>query len=126
MDVPQFRRVLDFFGFSWKGYRRVQVGKYGVNFYALDQIAVPSVVPSEPDQIILINEIGKMECLSPFSRETLVKTLDSPNPVNGSIALRGTPFIEALKNRTDVLLVGVDEENRDSLVGILWEEISSA
>ena len=123
MDDPQFRRVLDFFGFSWKGCRRVQAGKYGVNLDALDQIAVPSVVPSEPDQIILINEIGKMECLSPFFRETLVKPLDSPNPVNGSIALRGTPFIEALKNRTDVFLGGVDEKNRDSLVQFLVERI---
>ncbi len=123
MDDPQFRRVLDFFGFSWKGCRRVQAGKYGVNLDALDQIAVPSVVPSEPDQIILINEIGKMECLSPFFRETLGKTLDSPNPVNGSIALMGTPFIEALKGRTNVLLVEVDEKNRDSLVQFLMEKI---
>ena len=79
MDDPQFRRVLDFFGFSWKDYRRVRVGKYGVHLDALDQIAVPSVVPSEPDQIILIDVNGKMECLSPFFRETLVKPLDSPN-----------------------------------------------
>jgi chemotaxis protein methyltransferase CheR len=26
MDDSQFRRVLDFFGLSWKGYRRVRKG----------------------------------------------------------------------------------------------------
>ena len=104
---------------------RIRVGKYGVNLDALDQIAVPSMVPSEPGQIIIIDEIGKMECFSPLFRETLVKTFDSPNLVVGSIALKGTPFIEALKDRTDVFLVGVDEKNRDSLAGILLGRISS-
>jgi nucleoside-triphosphatase THEP1 len=104
---------------------KIRVGKYGVNLDSLDRIAVPSMIPSEPVQIVIIDEIGKMECFSPLFRETLAKTLDSPNPVIGSIALRGTPFIEALKERKDVLLVGVDKKNRDSLVPALLGKISS-
>jgi nucleoside-triphosphatase len=101
------------------------VGKYGINLGVLDRIAVPSMIPAGPDQIVIIDEIGKMECFSPLFRETLVRALDSLNPVIASFALKGTPFIEALKDRTDVFLVGVDEENRDSLVGILLGKISS-
>jgi nucleoside-triphosphatase len=97
----------------------------GVNLDALHRIAVPSMISAGPDQIVIIDEIGKMECLSPPFRKTLVKTLDSPHPVIGSIALKGTPFIEALKKRADVLLVGVDEKNRDSLAPSQWEKISS-
>ena len=103
----------------------LKVGKYGVRVEELDRVAVASMVPARSDQIVIIDEIGKMECLSVLFRDTLVKTLDSPNTVIGSIALKGNPFIEALKKRTDVLLVNVDEKNRDSLVPFLLGQIPS-
>jgi len=73
---------------------------------------------------VVIDEIGKMECFSPLFRETLLKVLDSENPVIGSIALKGTVFIEKIKQRRDVLLVTVSEKNRDSLVADLRKQIS--
>ena len=54
----------------------------------------------------------------------MVKSLDSPNLVIGSIALKGSPFIEAIKKRPDVRLVMVDENSRDSLVESLAGQIS--
>jgi nucleoside-triphosphatase len=92
-----------------------RVGKYGVNIDELDRIAVPAMTPSVADQIVIIDEIGKMECFSPLFRETLIQTLDSANPVIGSIAQKGTPFIEKIKERKDVRLVTVSEKSRDSL-----------
>jgi nucleoside-triphosphatase len=102
---------------------RVRVGKYGVNIDELDRIAVPAVIPSKPEEIVIIDEIGKMECYSPLFRETLVKTLDSENTVIGSIALKGGPFIQKIKDRKDVLLVTVSEKNRDSLAAYILEQI---
>jgi len=96
-----------------------RVGKYGVNIDELDRIAVPSIAPGAADQIVIIDEIGKMECFSAFFRETLIQTLDSANPVIGSIAQKGTPFIEKIKERGDVLLVTISEKNRDSLAAEL-------
>ena len=101
-----------------------KVGKYGVNLDQLDQIAVPSVIPSASDQIVIIDEIGRMECLSPLFRETLIKTLDSPNPVIGTITLKGGTFIQRIKEREDVLLVTVTEKNRGSLAIALLRQIS--
>ena len=46
---------------------RCRVGKYGVNLDDIDRIAVPSIIPMKPDEIVLIDEIGKMECLSPLA-----------------------------------------------------------
>jgi nucleoside-triphosphatase len=103
-----------------------RVGKYGVNIDELDRIAVPSMIPSRADQIVIIDEIGKMECFSPLFRETLIKTLDSANPVIGSIAQRGNPFIEKIKVRKDILLVTVSEKNRDSLPADLLEQIRTS
>jgi nucleoside-triphosphatase THEP1 len=100
-----------------------RVGKYGVNVGDLARIAVPSMIPSGAEQIVLIDEIGKMECLSPIFREALEKVLDSENLVIGSIAQKGDAFIEKIKERKDVLLVIVSEKNRDSLVLFLLEQI---
>jgi nucleoside-triphosphatase len=94
---------------------RFRVGKYGVNLADIDRVAVPSMRPAGPDVIVVIDEIGKMECLSPLFREALITVLDSENPVVGSIALKGTPFIERVKSRKDVSLIEVTEKNRDDL-----------
>jgi len=102
---------------------RFRVGKYGVNMDDLDQIAVPSMVASRRDEIVVIDEIGKMECCSPLFRETLMKILDSPNQVIGSIAQKGSPFIDTIKERKDVLLVPASEKNRDSLSASLLAAI---
>ncbi len=101
-----------------------RVGKYGVNVDEVDRIAVPAMIPSKPDEIVIIDEIGKMECFSPLFRETLIKTLDSTNSVVGSIAQKGSPFVEKIRERKDVLLVTVSEKNRDSLPAFLLERIS--
>jgi nucleoside-triphosphatase THEP1 len=97
----------------------VRVGKYGVNLDDLDRVAVPAMIPSRPGQIVVIDEIGKMECFSSLFTETLVRTLDSPHMVLGSIALKGGPFIQQIKSRPDVQLVFVSEQNRDALAASL-------
>ncbi len=103
---------------------KIRVGKYGVNLDSLNQIAVPSMIASMPDQIVILDEIGKMECYSRLFRDTLIRVLDSPSRVIGSIVLKGIPFIETIKKRPDVLLVKVTEENRDSLADSLSRQIS--
>jgi nucleoside-triphosphatase len=97
----------------------IHVGKYGVNIGDIDHIAVPSMIPAHPDEIVVIDEIGKMECCSPLFRRTLLDTLNSPHRVIGTIAQKGDVFIHEIKERADILLVPVSESNRDSLVGFL-------
>ncbi len=98
---------------------RIRVGKYGVNLVDIDQVAVPAMTATTAGEWVVIDEIGKMECYSPLFRETLIHALDSDNPVIGSIALKGTPFIEGIKRRDDVKLVRVTEQNRDRLADTL-------
>jgi nucleoside-triphosphatase len=95
------------------------VGKYGVNLQDIDKIAVPAMIPESENLLIVVDEIGKMECFSTIFRQTLTKALDSANPVIGSIALKGDAFISAIKKRPDTRLIPVSERNRD----ILAEEI---
>jgi nucleoside-triphosphatase len=102
---------------------RHKVGKYGVNIDDIDHIAVPSMIPTMPDEIVVIDEIGKMECLSPLFRQTLMKVLDSEHGVVGSIAQKGDRFIQKIKERDDVALMNVSEKNRDRLANSLFLEL---
>jgi nucleoside-triphosphatase THEP1 len=93
---------------------KFRVGKYGVNLQDLDQIAVPSMQPSRPAEIIVIDEIGKMELCSALFKQKLVQVLDSEHQVIGSIALKGDRFIQGIKAREDVLLIPISEATRES------------
>ena len=93
-----------------------RVGKYGVNIDDIDRIAVPSMTPDNEDQMVVIDEIGKMECFSVPFKEALVQVLESKNPVLGSIALKGDRFIEKIKKRKDVHLIRITEKDRDIYV----------
>jgi nucleoside-triphosphatase len=100
-----------------------RVGKYGVNLEDLDQIAVPSMIPSAPDQIVVIDEIGKMECFSRLFKETLTKVLSSDNLVIGSVAIKGDRFIQSIKKRDDVTLVSITEKTRDAALQLFFEKL---
>ena len=102
---------------------RFRVGPYGVNLEDLDQIAVPSMIPNEPEEIVIIDEIGRMECFSPLFKKTLIKVLNSNNQVIGSIAKKGDNFIRNIKKRNDVLLISISESTRDSALGLLLERM---
>lgn len=102
---------------------RSRVGKYGVNLDDIDHIAVPGMMPTKPHEIVIIDEIGKMECLSPLFRQTLMTILDSEHSVIGSIAQKGDRFIQKIKERDDVALIHVSEKNRDSLANALFLEL---
>jgi len=93
-----------------------RVGKYGVNLADIDRIAVPSMTPESKDDLIVVDEIGKMECFSALFKKTLAGVLDSNHRVIGSIALKGDRFVRKIKARPDVLLISVTPENRDELV----------
>lgn len=97
---------------------RLRVGRYGVNIEDIDRIAVPSMMPDQPDVLVVIDEIGKMECFSGLFKKTLISILDSEHRVLGSITMKGDRFIRQVKARDDVLLVTVTPKNRDKLVSM--------
>ena len=99
-----------------------RVGRYGVNLDAVNRLVVPSMIPETPKHVIVVDEIGKMECFSKLFRDAVVRALDAENLVIGSVAMKGEPFIQSVKARSDVRLVQVTEKNRDTLASLLLEE----
>jgi nucleoside-triphosphatase len=92
-----------------------RVGRYGVDLQQIDRLAPPAMIPQSPQEIVVVDEIGKMKCLSRLFRKTLLQVLDGPNIVLGSISLKGDAFISAVKHRPDVRLMQVSPMNRETL-----------
>jgi len=99
------------------------IRRYGVSIENIETIAAPSIAPRDRD-IIILDEIGKMECFSDVFRKAALNALDSPNIVIGTITLGGDDFITCIKSRGDIEIHEVTEENRDSLPAFILEHVS--
>jgi nucleoside-triphosphatase len=102
----------------------LRVSSYGVELEAFEREIIPAIDPALTDApLLVIDEIGLMECYSAPFRETVLRALNADRVVLGTIALRGNGFVARIKGREDVELVEVTVRNRDGLVGELAERV---
>jgi nucleoside-triphosphatase len=103
---------------------RYKVGSYGVGVYTLNRIGVKEIQACLLEKkFIVIDEIGKMELLSPQFQETVEKALNADNPVLGTITLARHPFAQKVKTRDDVKIFEVTKENGDEVLKALIKEL---
>ena len=95
---------------------RYRVGKYGVDLEAFEEFIGSIPFFNSNTQMIVIDEIGKMECFSAKFTKLLNDIFDSNTPVIATIALKGSGWIESIKRRPDVELFGLTRENQDLLL----------
>ncbi|MBN2531901.1 MAG: hypothetical protein JXB88_03360 [Spirochaetales bacterium] len=88
----------------------------------IETIAVPSITP-EQGKIIILDEIGKMECFSERFIQAAKFVLDSDSVVIGTITLGGTGFIREVKQRDDIEILEVTPENRDRLPDVITGKV---
>ncbi len=93
-----------------------RVGKYGVDLEGFEQFLGTLQLLDPSSRLIIIDEIGKMECLSAKFRDLVTSLLDADAPVIATIALKGGGFIDEVKRRPGILLYGLTERNRDALL----------
>jgi nucleoside-triphosphatase len=91
-----------------------RVGKYGVDVAAMDAVA-DSLAPAVEADVVLVDEIGKMECLSSRFVRAMRARLEAAAPVVATVAQRGGGFIAEVKDRADAELWHVTRATRDDL-----------
>jgi nucleoside-triphosphatase len=96
-----------------------RVGRYGVDVHGFEAFLEGLALESPEAGFAAIDEIGKMECLSPKFVRLAERVLDSGKPLLATVAAKGTGFIAEVKARSDVELVSVTEQNRDGLAAEL-------
>lgn len=95
--------------------KRYRVGRYGVNVAAIDAIAGAALSAALPVDLYLIDEVGKMECMSEVFVHALRALLNEPTTVIGTISQAGGGLVAELKQRPGSTLWEVTRENRDGL-----------
>ena len=93
-----------------------RVGKYGVDIQGFDEFLGVIEFFDPSTDLIVIDEIGKMESLSVKFNSLLIRILDSETPVIATIGLKGAGIIEQIKQRPDIRLFEITRDNRDRLV----------
>ena len=92
-----------------------RVGKYGVDVDTLETVARSALAIRARIAVYLIDEIGKMECLSPAFVEAIRALLDAGVPLVATVGQRGGGFIAEVKHRRDVTLWEVTRANRATM-----------
>ena len=100
---------------------QLRVGRYGVDVAAFENLVLPEV--GRPCDVMLIDEIGKMECLSARFVKAVQELLDGATSVVVTVAAKGSGFIAEVKARTDVELLEVTRSSRDDLPQSLAERL---
>jgi len=102
-----------------------RVGRYRVDVKGFEDFldSIPFLDPST--HLIIIDEIGKMECFSEKFKTLLKKVFDSETLVIATIALKGSGLIAEIKERQDVELLELTHHNREALLLEILKETRS-
>jgi nucleoside-triphosphatase len=103
---------------------RYRVGRYKVNVTGFEDFLDGISFFDPSSHMVMVDEIGKMECLSTKFDRIMKEVLDSEKWVIATIALEGSGLITQVKKRQDVKLFEITQSNRDVLFSEILKEIN--
>ena len=98
-----------------------RVGRYGVDKDGFDEFLATLDLLNPDVELIVIDEIGKMELFSNRFRSLVCNALNSDKQVLASIPIKGNEFIREIKQRIEIHLFEVTHGNRDHLPDAIVE-----
>ena len=102
-----------------------RVGRYGVDLAGFEKFLETVDLRQSPSQVVILDEIGKMECLSRKFIQEVEALLDSSKMMIATVALKSGGFPAKVKSRPDCQVVTVSLHNRSTLPRILFPRIST-
>jgi len=103
-----------------------RVSKYGVNIEVFEKIGIPAMERAlQNADLIVIDEIGRMEMFSPKFCDMLRRVFDSEKPLLATIKKNDCELTKELKHRDDVKIFEVTTSNRDRISEEITKEIDT-
>ena len=94
-----------------------QVSKYKVDIDSLNKVGVFALRQAlKESDLIVIDEIGKMELFSPQFREVISQAINSARKVLGTIMLKPHPFADKIKHHPEVKTLVVTRANHGEVL----------
>jgi nucleoside-triphosphatase len=103
----------------------LRVGKYGVNLDNFHRVALPVLMAEPGLDLIVVDEVGKMECLSAQFVAAIERLWREPVPLLITVAEKGGGLIAMIKSKPDKILLTVTPANRDALPARLLEVLKT-
>ena len=98
-----------------------RVGNYFVDLHSFESVILPELVTKA--ELVVIDEIGKMELFSSKFKEKLLECLDRKNVIATITKMGGGEFVQKIKNRPDVELIELTMQNIDHVLNELLRKI---
>jgi len=104
-----------------------RVSKYGVDIDSLDRAGVSALnKAAEECDLVVVDEVGKMELFSDNFRQAILYIIDSGKKVLGTIMLSPNPWADAIKLKPQVNLVEVTRYNHRQVLEELMQWLKAA
>ena len=104
---------------------RFRLRDYGINLKDLEEIGVAAIEEAvKTKQVVVIDEIGKMELFSENFRNATLKALNSKKKVLGTIQQSNLAFFKQIRARQDTAVLELKSNNREETFEKLKEVFS--
>ena len=102
-----------------------RVGKYGIDISVLDTIGVEAIYNAiAHNEIIVIDEIGKMELFSPRFITAVQAAINSPKKVLGTISLKPHPLADTIRQNRNIMVAELTRSNQESVLAQIMAWLS--
>lgn len=106
-----------------KSRSRYRVAKYGVEVETFEDIAVPALDRALSKQLVVMDELGRMELYSRKFQDKVLEVFEKPVAIFAVVQDSQNHFLDGIRGREDVTIYRVTAENRDELVGEILEKL---
>lgn len=106
-----------------------RVSKYGVDIDSLDRVGVSALHKAAGQcDLVIIDEIGKMELFSANFREAVSQIIGSGKRVLGTIMLNSNPWADTIKLKPQVKVIAITQANYHQVLKDLleWLEVDQS
>jgi nucleoside-triphosphatase len=93
-----------------------RVGRYRVDVAGFEDFIGRISSPDQKTKLVMIDEIGKMECFSEKFKMLISDVLESENMLIATVAMKGGGLIATIKRRPNAQLFEVTRKNQGDLL----------
>ena len=104
----------------------LRIGPYGVDLSGLESIGLDALTPREPGVVVVLDEIGKMECLSEAFKTRVAQLLEDDTPLIATVAAVGVGFVKRVRNTARAMHFTMTRGESEGMAGEIARVISGA
>jgi nucleoside-triphosphatase len=104
----------------------LRLGPYGVDLTGLESIGLDALTPREPGTLIVLDEIGKMECLSEVFKTRVAQLIDDDTPLIATVPAVGVGFVRRVRNSVRAKHFTMTRGETEGMAGELARFVSGA